>query len=575
MSIKDLEIQLKILPETPGIYKFFDSQNQIIYIGKAINIKKRVCSYFNKNHTHFRTKLLVKQIVKIENIVVETEMDALLLENTLIKKFKPKYNVQLKDDKTYPWICLQKSPTPKIFYTRKFEKNKGQYFGPFTNVKSVKFLIKLIKDIYPFLNHELIQLLKNSEAPISSNEIDKNFSNIKLMIKGNFKESINRLKIEMERLSKLTKFEKAQKIKEKLDILYNYQIKSTIVSSKISETDVFSVFSDEIYSYVNFMQISFGAIITSYTIEIKKSLNETDNEILRVSIIELRKRFKSNSNQIILPFKINLGPNIKCIVPKVGDKKKLLGLSLKNAKSFRMERFKQIKILDPESHFNRILMQMKLDLRLKEKPIHIECFDNSNLQGTNPVASCVVFKNCKPSKKDYRHYNIKTVSGPNDFASIEEVVYRRYHRIKNEKLFFPQLIIVDGGKGQLSSALKSLEKLNLRNKIAIIGIAKRLEEIYYPEDSIPLYLDKKSETLKIIQNIRNEAHRFGINFHKNKRSKSALSSSLDNIEGIGPKSRNKLIKVFKSFNKVKKASKIEIIKVLGNSKGAKLYKNLH
>ena len=575
MSISKLELQIKTLPENPGIYKFYNSEDIIIYIGKAINLKKRVNSYFNKNHTHFRTKLLVKQIIKVENIVVETEMDALLLENNLIKKFKPKFNVLLKDDKTYPWICIQKKPVPKIFYTRKIEKNKGEYFGPFTNVKSVKFLIKLIKNVYPFLNHELIHLLKKEGEKITVQETEKYLHDIKLMIKGNFKSSIEGFRAEMERLSILTEFEKAQKIKEKLEILYNYQVKSTIVNPRISDVDVFSIFSDDAFSYVNFMQISFGAIISSYTIEIKKNLNESDQEILRVSIVELRQRFNSKSNNMIIPFKLNLGSKIKCLIPKVGDKKKLLDLSLRNAKSFRMERFKQIKILDPERHIDRLLFQMKTDLRLKKIPYHIECFDNSNLQGNDPVAACVVFKNCKPAKKEYRHYNIKSVSGPDDFASMEEVVYRRYNRLILEKSSLPQLIIVDGGKGQLNSALKSIDKLNLRGQVAVIGIAKRLEEIFYPGDSIPLYLDKKSETLKIIQQLRNEAHRFGIKLHRNKRSKSALSSNLDKINGIGVKTQIKLIKKFKSFNNIKMASKKELTETVGISKATKLYKQIH
>tara|TARA_B100001059_G_scaffold59211_2_gene54569 strand:- start:2854 stop:4587 length:1734 start_codon:yes stop_codon:yes gene_type:complete len=575
MSISKLELQIKTLPENPGIYKFYNSEDIIIYIGKAINLKKRVNSYFNKNHTHFRTKLLVKQIVKVENIVVETEMDALLLENNLIKKFKPKFNVLLKDDKTYPWICIQKKPIPKIFYTRKIEKNKGEYFGPFTNVKSVKFLIKLIKNVYPFLNHELIHLLKKEGEKITVQETEKYLHDIKLMIKGNFKSSIEGFRAEMERLSILTEFEKAQKIKEKLEILYNYQVKSTIVNPRISDVDVFSIFSDDAFSYVNFMQISFGAIISSYTIEIKKNLNESDQEILRVSIVELRQRFNSKSNNIIIPFNLNLGSKIKCLIPKVGDKKKLVDLSLRNAKSFRMERFKQIKILDPERHIDRLLFQMKTDLRLKKIPYHIECFDNSNLQGNDPVAACVVFKNCKPAKKEYRHYNIKTVSGPDDFASMEEVVYRRYNRLILEKSPLPQLIIVDGGKGQLTSALKSIDRLSLRGQVAVIGIAKRLEEIFYPGDSIPLYLDKKSETLKIIQQLRNEAHRFGIKLHRNKRSKSALSSNLDKINGIGVKTQIKLIKKFKSFNNIKMASKKELTEAVGISKATKLYKQIH
>ena len=571
MKISNLEVEIKILPESPGIYKFFDNQNRIIYIGKAINIKKRVVSYFNTKHTHFRTKLLVKQIFKIENIVVETEMDALLLENNLIKKFKPKYNVLLKDDKTYPWICIEKKPKPRIYYTRKYDKSKGEFFGPFTNVKSVKFLIKLIKDVYPFLNHELIHLLKKDEEKITSSEMKNNFLAIKSMIKGNFKDSFNDFKLKMKKLSSQMKYEEAQKEKEKIDILLNYQVKSTIVNPKISDVDVYSIFTDEIFSYVNFMQISHGAIISSYTLEVKKKLDETDLEILKISIIELSQRFNSKSKEVLTPFKVNLGDGIKCIVPKLGDKKKLIDLSLKNAKSFRMERFKKLKIVDPDKHYERILSQMKVDLKLKSNPFHIECFDNSNLQGKNPVASCVVFKNTKPSKNEYRHYNIKTVEGPDDYSSMEEIVFRRYFRLKNEKNPLPQLIIIDGGKGQLSSAIKSLKKLNLENKIAIIGIAKKLEEIYFPNDPIPLYLDKKSETLKIIQRLRNEAHRFAIKLHRNKRSKNSLASSLDDIKGIGEKTRIKLIKDLKSFKEIKKASKKELIKSVGKSKAKILY----
>ena len=571
MKISNLEIEIKILPESPGIYKFFDNQNRIIYIGKAINIKKRVVSYFNTKHTHFRTKLLVKQIFKIENIVVETEMDALLLENNLIKKFKPKYNVLLKDDKTYPWICIEKKPKPRIYYTRKYDKSEGEFFGPFTNVKSVKFLIKLIKDVYPFLNHELIHLLKKDEEKITSSEMKNNFLAIKSMIKGNFKDSLNDFKLKMKKLSSQMKYEEAQKEKEKIDILLNYQVKSTIVNPKISDVDVYSIFTDEIFSYVNFMQISHGAIISSYTLEVKKKLDETDLEILKISIIELSQRFNSKSKEVLTPFKVNLGDGIKCTVPKSGDKKKLIDLSLKNAKSFRMERFKKLKIVDPDKHYERILSQMKVDLKLTSNPFHIECFDNSNLQGKNPVASCVVFKNTKPSKNEYRHYNIKTVEGPDDYSSMEEIVFRRYFRLKNEKSPLPQLIIIDGGKGQLSSAIKSLKKLNLENKIAIIGIAKKLEEIYFPNDPIPLYLDKKSETLKIIQRLRNEAHRFAIKLHRNKRSKNSLASSLDDIKGIGEKTRTKLIKDLKSFKEIKKASKKELIKSVGKSKAKILY----
>jgi excinuclease ABC subunit C len=575
VNYSKIKLQIKSLPDEPGVYKYFDKLDNVIYVGKAKNLKKRVMSYFTKNHTHFKTKLLVKQIVKIENIVVESEMDALLLENNLIKKFKPKYNVLLKDDKTYPWICIIKSPRPKVFYTRKIIKNYGEYFGPFTNVKSLKFLIKLIKDIYPFLNHELIHLLKKESKKISVDELEKKIDSIKSLIKGNFKSSIEQFKSEMNNYSSSMEYEKAHKIKEKLNVLYNYQVKSTIVNVKISNTDVYSIYSDESFAYVNYIQISFGAIINSFTLEIKKKMNESDDEILRISIIELRQRFKSEFNLILLPFKINLGSNIICSVPKVGDKKKLIELSLKNAKSYRMERFKQIKIIDPERHAKRIMSQMKSDLKLSEEPYHIECFDNSNIQGLAAVSACVVFKKGKPSKKEYRHYNIKTVIGANDFASMEEVVFRRYKRLLNEDLSLPQLIIIDGGKGQLSSSVKSLNLLGLKNKIAIIGIAKKLEEIYFPNDPIPLYLNKKSETLKIIQLARDEAHRFGINFHRKKRNKSTLISELDNISGIGPKIYDKLIKKFKSVKRLKSATLEEIISVVGKKRGETIYKSIN
>ena len=574
MIYSKIDLQKKSLPEDPGVYKFFDKSNNIVYVGKAKNLRKRVLSYFNKNHVHFKTKLLVKQISKIENIVVETEMDALLLENTLIKKFKPKYNVLLKDDKTYPWICIIKKPRPEIFYTRKNNFKNGEYFGPFTNVTNVKLLIKLIKDIYPFLNYDLIHLLKKENKELTNKKIEENINSIKSIIKGNFKSTVKQLKFEMKNYSLSMKYEKAQEIKEKLNILKNYQVKSTIVNPKISNTDVFSIYSDETFGYVNFMQISYGAIISSFTIEIKKKMNESDEEILRIAIIELRQRLKSKNNLILLPIKIYLDSKIKCNVPKMGDKKKLVDLSIKNAKSYRIERFKQIKLTDPNRHTERILSQIKSDLKLKNEPVHMECFDNSNIQGSNPVGSCIVFKNLKPSKKEYRLYNIKSVSGPNDFASMKEIIFRRYKRLLNEKKSLPNLIIIDGGKGQLSSALKSLNLLKLDQKIEIIGIAKKLEEIFSTKDSNPLYLDKKSETLKVIQRARNEAHRFAINFHRKKREKYILNSELDKIKGLGPKTNLKLLNNFKSFKRIQKTSLSDLQSILGQKKGKKIFNAL-
>ena len=574
MIYSKIDLQKKSLPQDPGVYKFFDTSNNIIYVGKAKNLKKRVLSYFNKNHIHHKTKLLVKQINKIENIVVETEMDALLLENSLIKKFKPKYNVLLKDDKTYPWICIIRIPRPEIFYTRKTKIKNGEYFGPFTNVTYVRYLIKLIKDIYPFLNYDLINLLKKETKELTLKEIDENIKSIKSIIKGNFKSTVKNLKSKMKKYSLSMEYEKAQEAKEKLNILKNYQVKSTIVNPKLSNIDVFSIYSDETFSYVNFMQISYGSIISSYTIEIKKRINESDEEILRISIVELRQRFKSKNYLILLPIKIYLDTKIKCNVPKKGEKKKLVDLSIKNAKSYRLERFKQIKLTDPNRHTKRMLSQVKFDLKLINEPFHIECFDNSNIQGSNPVGSCIVFKNLKPSKKEYRLYNIKSVQGPNDFASMEEIIYRRYNRLLKEKKTLPNLIIIDGGKGQLSSALKSLCILKLDKKIEIISIAKKLEEIYCVKDSNPLYLNKRSETLKIIQHARNESHRFALNFHRKKREKYSLNSELDNIKGLGPKTNLKLLNTYKSFKRIQNTSLSDLQSLLGEKKGKKIFKAL-
>ena len=567
MKLPKIALRLKTLPSNTGIYKFYDKVGNILYVGKAKNIKKRVSSYFRSNHKNFKTNLLVKQIFKIENIIVETEMDALLLENNLIKKLKPKYNVLLKDDKTYPWICIIRNPRPKIFLTRKINNKSGEYFGPYMSGKKVRVLIQMTKELYPFFNHDLIHLLKIKDEENEIKMFDNNIKSIKSFIRGNFKKTIKQFKQEMFELSSKREYEKAQKIKEKLDIVSSYQAKSTIVSSKITNTDVFTVFSDENYSYVNFMQVSHGSIIGSYTTEIKKKLNESDKKILEISIMELRKRFNSISNEILIPFKINLSLKLKCTVPVLGDKKKLIQLSLKNAKSYRIERLDQIKITDPEKHSKRIMSKLKNDLRMSIDPMHIECFDNSNIQGSNPTASCVVFKNLKPKKSEYRHFKINSVQGVDDYKSMEEVISRRYKSLIKTNESLPQLIVIDGGKGQLSSAMKSLMVLGLDKKITIIAIAKRLEEIFFPEDPIPLYLDKKSETLKIIQQIRNEAHRFAINLHRKIRNKNSIRSILDEISGVGPKTKIKLLNKFKSLKRVKEASKKDLIELLGNKMG--------
>jgi len=574
VKLDAIEIQIKSLPEVPGVYQYYDKREKIIYIGKAKNLKKRVSSYFNRVLDNHKTKLLVKNINRIEHVVVDSEMDALLLENNLIKKYKPRYNILLKDDKTYPWICLEKQPKPKIFFTRNITDKSREYFGPFTSVKHLKILIQLIKETYPFLNQELNHLLKINNKESSIFLFDKHEVSIKQLINGNLNFCINHFKKEMKVLSNKLKFEEAQVLKEKINALVGYQAKSTIVNPKISNVDVFSIISDESHGYINYLQVSFGAIVRSHTIEIKKKLDEKNESLLQLGIIEIRQLFSSISKTLFLSHKVSLGEELKVFVPQQGDKKKLVDLSIRNAKYFRIDRYKQMKITDPDRHTNRIMSQMKVDLRLPKEPIHIECFDNSNIQGSNPVAACIVFKNGKPSKKEYRHYNIKTVNGPDDFASMEEVVFRRYKRLLEEDASLPQLIVIDGGKGQLSSAVKSLDILGLRGKISILGIAKRLEEIYFPNDSIPLYLDKKSESLKILQRARDEAHRFGIIFHRQKRSKSSLTSKLDIIPGIGPATREKLLSSLKSFKRIKSASKREVINILGKEKGARIYEAL-
>ncbi|NOX48156.1 MAG: excinuclease ABC subunit UvrC [Chlorobi bacterium] len=584
-----LQAILKTLPGLPGIYQFYDKTGKIIYIGKAKNLKKRVSSYFNKEKSMSgKLQVLVMKIEDIRHIVVDTELDALLLENNLIKKYQPRYNIMLKDDKTFPWICIKNEAFPRIFSTRHVVRDGSLYFGPYASVKMMNMLLDLVKQLHPLRNCKLNLTpaniakkkfkvcleyhLGNCKGPCEGLQTvvdyDASIAEIKDIIKGNIHSVIRQLKDLMKVYAEEMQFEKAQVVKEKIVLLEKYQSKSTVVNPRIENVDVFSIITDDSNGYVNFIKVINGAIVQSHTVELKKKLDETAEEMLSLAILDLRQRFESNAPEIILPFELKTGfPDVKFTVPQRGDKKQLLDLSERNCKFYVLEKNRRIELVDPERHTNRIMARMMKDLRMNEEPRHIECFDNSNLQGDYPVAAMVCFRNGKPSKKDYRHFNIKTVEGPDDFASMEEVVYRRYKRLLDEKRPLPQLIIVDGGKGQLSSAISSLEKLDLRGKITIIGIAKRLEEIYYPGDSLPLYLDKKSESLKLIQHLRDEAHRFGITHHRKKREKGTIKSVLTEIDGIGYSNAQKLLWKFKSVKNIKKAGLEELQAVIGKSKG--------
>jgi excinuclease ABC subunit C len=590
MISSSIKIELSTMPTQPGVYQFLNKENKIIYIGKAKNLKKRVSSYFRGTISSRKTKNLVKNIAEIKHVVVNSESDALLLENTLIKKFQPKYNILLRDDKTYPWIVIKNETFPRVLTTRRVEKDGSEYFGPFTNYKTVRTIMGIFSSLYSLrtcsfdlssknienkkykvcLEFHIGNCLGGCEGKQTEDEYQVYISNIRDFLKGKISSSINYFKNEMNIASENLNFEKAQRAKEKIDLLNNYQSKSTVVDSKLKSIDVFSIISDATHAYVNYLQVAYGRVVRFDNIEIKKKLDESDKEILLMSILNLRDKFSSKNKMVIANVDFDNILDIKFINPKTGDNKKILDLSLRNATQFKLEKLKQIQIVDPERHSSRIMNQMKSDLRLNENPVHIECFDNSNIQGSNPVASCIVFKNAKPSKKDYRLFNIKTVEGPDDYASMEEVVFRRYKRILNEKSHLPNLIVIDGGKGQLSSSIKALKKLNLDKKIAILGIAKRLEEIFYPNDPVPLYLNKKSETLKVIQQMRNEAHRFAISFHRKKRSKQALSSTFDSIPGIGEKTKIQLLKKFKSLKKISEISDELLIKEIGISKTKKL-----
>jgi excinuclease ABC subunit C len=591
-----LALKVKALPSSPGVYQYLDENGTIIYVGKAKNLKNRVSSYFNKNQENRKTILLVRRIVDLHYIVVDTENDALLLENNLIKKYQPKYNIQLKDDKTYPWICIKREPFPRVFSTRRLVRDGSQYFGPYTNVKVLNTLLTLLKELFPIRNCNfdlsasnikkgkfkvcLEYHIGNCKGPCEGKETEEEYhqyiQQIANISKGNLTPVFELLSQKMNYHAEKYEFELAQKMKEKMDILERYRSKSTIVSPTIDKVDVITLKEDEKSFFVNYLVISNGSIIHGYTTEIKKKLDEKKEDIIGFVLPEFRERFQSDSKEVIVAEHLNLKiDGLQFFVPQRGDKKQLIDLSLRNVSYYKLEKLKQEKIINPERHTERILEKIKKDFKLADLPVHMECFDNSNIQGTNPVSACVVFKDGKPSKRDYRHFNVKTVEGPDDFATMEEVVYRRYKRLLEEQVSLPQLIIIDGGKGQLSSALKALEKLNLRGKVAIVGIAKKLEEIFFPGDSLPIYLDKRSESLKVIQFMRNEAHRFGITHHRNKRSKTALVSELTQIEGVGPKTQEDLMKAFKTVSVIKEKSEEELTNIIGQAKAKLVYRYFH
>ncbi len=586
MSGFDYKEELKRIPRKPGVYQYFDKDGVLIYVGKAKDLKSRVSSYFvNDRQLNAKTKVLVRKIQRIAFTIVDTEIDAWLLENNLIKKHKPRYNVMLKDDKTYPWIVIKNEPFPRVFWTRKYIKDGSKYFGPYASVGMMHIVLDTIRELFPLrtcslnLTAENINKGKfkvcleyqigNCKGPCeglqSEEDYEQNLKDIKDILNGKIGVVTNRLKMQLEKAVAELKFEEAYILKAKLEKLDSYQSKSTVVSSSITNVDVFSIASDDSYAFVNFLKVMNGVVIQTQTLEMKKRLDESDEELLAIAIPEIRNRYKSVSREIIVPFKLTvdgISEDVKFTIPKMADKRKLLDLSLKNVAYFKKERLLQYEKLNPEIKTERVLKQMQKDLRMNVLPRHIECFDNSNIQGTFPVSAIVVFKDAKPSKKDYRHFNVKTVEGPNDFATMEEAVFRRYRRLLDEGQSLPQLIIIDGGKGQLSAALKSLRLLGIDKQVTVIGIAKRLEELYYPGDQYPLYLDKKSETLKIIQHLRDEAHRFGITFHRNQRSRKTFVSELDNIPGIGQITTRRLLTHFKSVKRVREASDEELIQVL-------------
>ena len=596
----DYREAIRKIPPKPGVYQYWDAAGELIYIGKAKNLKNRVSSYFNKDsyRINAKTRVLVSKIANISFTIVDTEIDAWLLENSLIKKHQPRYNVLLKDDKTYPWIVIKNERFPRIYWTRNIIKDGSKYLGPYASISMMHTILDLVKELYPLrtcslpLNIENVAAGKfkvcleyqigNCKGPCQAYQDEEDYNNsiedIKDILCGKTGVVIRKLKAELDKAVSDLNFELAHKLKRQFDLLEKYQSKSTIVNSSISDVDVFNIATDEKHAFVNYLKVMNGTVIQTQTLEIKKRLDETDEELLTIAISEFRTRFNSTSKEIIIPFELEIDdPKIRFTVPKLGEKKKLLDLSHKNVVFFKREKLDQYEKLNPEVRTERLLTQMMKDLRLNQLPRHIECFDNSNFQGKYPVSAIVVFKDAKPSKKDYRHFNVKTVEGPNDFATMEEAVFRRYRRMLDENCPLPQLVIIDGGKGQLSSAMKSLKQLGIENQLTVIGIAKRLEELFYPGDQYPLYLDKKSETLKIIQQLRDEAHRFGITFHRKKRDQGTLVTELERIPGIGKTASQKLLKHFKSVKNIREAREDELRKVINTKQTAALieYFNLN
>ncbi|HWK57858.1 MAG TPA: excinuclease ABC subunit UvrC [Parapedobacter sp.] len=584
MTKFDYRKALEQIPHRPGVYQYWDVEGELIYIGKAKDLKNRVSSYFVKtNQLNGKTRVLVRKINRITFTIVDTEIDAWLLENSLIKKHQPRYNVMLKDDKTYPWIVIKNEPFPRVFPTRKYVKDGSKYFGPYASVGMMHAIMDTIRELYPLRTCNLALTPENiasgkfrvcleyqignckgpCEGYQTEEDYERSLKDIRDILNGKIGVVIRRLKAQLDTAVAELNFEYAHHLKTKLDLLNRYQSKSTVVNSSITNVDVFSIASDRNHAFVNYLKVMNGVIIQTQTVELKKRLDESEAELLSLAISEIRGRFNSTSKEIIVPFTLDVDTEaLRFTVPKQGEKKKLLELSLKNALYFKKERLNQYEKLNPELKTERILTQMQRDLRMNALPRHIECFDNSNFQGKYPVSAVVVFKDAKPSKKDYRHFNVKTVEGPNDFATMEEAVHRRYRRLLDEGQTLPQLIIIDGGKGQLSSALKSLKLLGIDKQVTVIGIAKRLEELYYPGDQYPMYLDKKSETLKVIQHLRDEAHRFGITFHRKQRSRNTFQTELEHIPGIGKASAERLLKTFKSVKKIREASSDELLQVL-------------
>ena len=585
-----------VLPENPGVYQFFDDKGAIIYIGKAKNLRRRVLSYFTKNHDNAKVRVMVRRIRRIEHIVVDTEIDALLLENSLIKKHQPRYNILLKDDKTFPWICIKNEPFPRLFYTREIVNDGSEYYGPFTSVYMVRTLIDFLRKTYSIrtcslkLTQKSIESKKfssclefqidNCKAPCIGLQSEEDYleaiPQIRNILKGNISEAILHFKNSMISAAESLNFEEAEHAKQKMQLLENYQSKSTVVNSKISNVDVFSLVKDEKSCFINYLKVVQGSIIQSYTTELQLHLDENKVDILQMAIIEIRDKLKSVSNEIIVPFNPELEmEGIKFVIPKRGDKRKLLELSEKNAKYYRLERLKMSEKANPALKTERLLTQMQKDLRLPKPPVHIECFDNSNLQGTNAVSACVVFKNAKPYKSEYRKFHVKTVEGIDDYTTMQEVITRRYKRLLDENKPLPDLIVIDGGKGQLNVAYEALKRLGIEEKVSLISIAERLEEIFIPHDSVPLYIDKNSSTLKVIQNIRNEAHRFGITFHRDVRSKNFVQSELDNIKGIGPATIRTLLSEYKSIDGIKKATHEQLAEKIGKSRADIIFAHIH